>query len=119
MASTGSVGSILNEAQMSLAMHKKCVKVMVLRRHAEQDRFLPELCNAVLPVLLEYKVRHAPRAAFPAAHASPRVLSPVRRTIAGPERLFGSGKTGEGTEGDPAPAERDDALKGPRARRTP
>jgi hypothetical protein len=41
---------------VSLAVHKKCVKQMISRRHADQDAFLPELCNAILPVLLEFKV---------------------------------------------------------------
>mmetsp|Transcript_1 Transcript_1/g.3 ORF Transcript_1/g.3 Transcript_1/m.3 type:complete len:1067 (-) Transcript_1:120-3320(-) len=50
-----SVGKILNDAQVSLAVHKKCVKQMISRRHADQDAFLPELCNAILPVLLEFK----------------------------------------------------------------
>ena len=52
-----SVGKILNDAQVSLAVHKKCVKQMIQRRHMDQDTFLPELCNAILPVLLEFKVR--------------------------------------------------------------
>ena len=43
-----SVGKILNDAQVSLAVHKKCVKQMIQRRHADQDTFLPELCNAIL-----------------------------------------------------------------------
>lgn len=54
---TPSVGKILNEAQMSLSVHKKCVKLMVQRRHQDPDTFLPELCSCILPVLLEYKVR--------------------------------------------------------------
>lgn len=49
------MGKILNDAQVSLAVHKKCVKQMISRRHADQDAFLPELCNAILPVLLEFK----------------------------------------------------------------
>ena len=60
-----SVGKILNEAQISLAVHKKCVKQMLQRRHADVETFLPELCNCILPVLLEFKVRgrryHEPR----------------------------------------------------------
>ncbi len=51
-----SVGKILNDAQVSLAVHKKCGKQMISRRHADQDAFLPGLCNAILPVLLEFKV---------------------------------------------------------------
>jgi len=51
-----SVGKILNDAQVSLAVHKKCVKQMIQRRHADAETFLPELCNAILPVLLEFKV---------------------------------------------------------------
>jgi condensin complex subunit 3 len=52
-----SVGRILNEAQINLSVHKKCVKLMVARRHRDPGSFLPELCNCILPVLLEYKVR--------------------------------------------------------------
>ena len=57
-----SVGKILNEAQVSLSTHKKCVKLMLARRHADPDSFLPEICNCILPVLLEYKVRRPPDA---------------------------------------------------------
>ena len=57
MASIPTVGKILNEAQLSLSVHKKCVKLMVQRRTQDPETFLPELCNCILPVLLEYKVR--------------------------------------------------------------
>ena len=51
------VGQILNEAQISLTVHRKLVKQMTSVRHATPDTFLPELCNCILPVLLEFKVR--------------------------------------------------------------
>jgi hypothetical protein len=82
-----SVGKILNDAQVSLAVHKKCVKQMIQRRHADQDTFLPELCNAILPVLLEFKVR-APRLRAPRRAADPRLpWSPHRPGRASRRRL--------------------------------
>ena len=82
-----SVGKILNDAQVSLAVHKKCVKQMIQRRHADQDTFLPELCNAILPVLLEFKVR-APRLRAPRRAADPRLpWSPDRPGRASRRRL--------------------------------
>ena len=93
-----SVGKILNDAQVSLAVHKKCVKQMIQRRHVDQDTFLPELCNAILPVLLEFKVRapqlrasrraadqrlpavsHAPRPRVPSTPLGKREMAPRRR----------------------------------------
>lgn len=47
----------LNDAQISLATHKKCAKMLASARHDDPETFLPVFCNAILPVLLEYKVR--------------------------------------------------------------
>ena len=49
----------LNDAQISLATHKKCAKMLASARHDDPETFLPVFCNAILPVLLEYKVRAA------------------------------------------------------------
>ena len=70
-----SVGKILNEAQVSLSTHKKCVKLMLARRHADPDSFLPEICNCILPVLLEYKVRRPPEGSEDETDARCRVVS--------------------------------------------
>ena len=76
------VGKILNEAQMSLSVHKKCVKLMVQRRSQDPESFLPELCNCILPVLLEYKVRSCACRRFTAA-----VLAFIRRRGGGEMHL--------------------------------
>jgi hypothetical protein len=70
-----SVGKILNEAQVSLSTHKKCVKLMLARRHADPDSFLPEICNCILPVLLEYKVRRPPEGSEDETDARCHVVS--------------------------------------------
>ena len=72
------VGKILNDAQVSLAVHKKCVKQMIQRRHADPETFLPELCSCILPVLLEFKVRRAVRATPSSASRGGRAR-PARR----------------------------------------
>jgi hypothetical protein len=101
-----SVGKILNDAQVSLAVHKKCVKQMIQRRHADQDTFLPELCNAILPVLLEFKVR-APRLRAPRRAADPRLpWSPDRPGRAVPSTPLGTRETMPATRGDLRSAKR-------------
>jgi hypothetical protein len=96
-----SVGKILNDAQVSLAVHKKCVKQMIQRRHADQDTFLPELCNAILPVLLEFKVR-APR--LRGGSAPPLVSRPPRPRV--PSTPLGTRETMPATRGDLRSAKR-------------
>ena len=96
-----SVGKILNDAQVSLAVHKKCVKQMIQRRHADQDTFLPELCNAILPVLLEFKVR-APRLR-PARRAADRRLPAVFRAPRPRVPSTLSSNTRDDTRGDLSP----------------
>jgi len=51
------IAKALNDAQISLATHKKCAKTLSLARADDPETFLPVFCNAILPVLLEYKVR--------------------------------------------------------------
>ena len=51
------IGKCLNDAQISLTTHKRGAKTLCARRHENPESFLPTFCNAVLPVLLEYKVR--------------------------------------------------------------
>ena len=96
-----SVGKILNDAQVSLAVHKKCVKQMIQRRHADQDTFLPELCNAILPVLLEFKVR-APWLR-PARRAADRRLPAVFRAPRPRVPSTLSSNTRDDTRGDLSP----------------
>lgn len=57
MTLEGTIGKCLNDAQISLTTHKRGAKTLCARRHENPESFLPTFCNAVLPVLLEYKVR--------------------------------------------------------------
>lgn len=54
---TRAIARALNDAQISLATHKRGAKTLSVVRSSDPERFLPTFCNAVLPVLLEYKVR--------------------------------------------------------------
>jgi len=47
----------LNDAQISLTTHKRGAKTLCAVRNQDPETFLPTFCNAILPVLLEYKVR--------------------------------------------------------------
>lgn len=47
----------LNDAQISLTTHKRGAKTLCAVRNEDPETFLPTFCNAILPVLLEYKVR--------------------------------------------------------------
>ena len=49
------IGKCLNDAQISLTTHKRGAKTLCARRHENPESFLPTFCNAVLPVLLEYR----------------------------------------------------------------
>ena len=51
------IAKTLNESQISLATHKKGAKTLAKTRSEDPETFLPTFCNAILPVLLEYKVR--------------------------------------------------------------
>jgi len=73
------VGKILNDAQVSLAVHKKCVKQMIQRRHADPETFLPELCSCILPVLLEFKVRFRAVRTTPSSASRGGRARPARR----------------------------------------
>ena len=73
------VGKILNDAQVSLAVHKKCVKQMIQRRHAHPETFLPELCSCILPVLLEFKVRFRAVRTTPSSASRGGRAGPARR----------------------------------------
>ena len=57
MTLEGTIGKCLNDAQISLTTHKRGAKTLCARRHENPESFLPTFCNAVLPVLLEYRVR--------------------------------------------------------------
>jgi condensin complex subunit 3 len=54
---TRAIAKTLNDAQISLATHKKGARALATVRAKDPESFLPMFCNAVLPVLLEYKVR--------------------------------------------------------------
>jgi hypothetical protein len=57
MSLAHAIGKCLNDAQISLATHKKGAKTLCAARASDPETFLPTFCNAILPVLLEYKVR--------------------------------------------------------------
>jgi len=81
------IGKCLNDAQISLTTHKKGAKTLCARRRENPEAFLPTFCNAVLPVLLEYRVRA--RGDGEASNASRMIGVSTRETRARVERRGG------------------------------
>lgn len=86
------IGKCLNDAQISLTTHKKGAKTLCARRRENPEAFLPTFCNAVLPVLLEYRVRA--RGDGEASNASRMIGVSTRETRARVERRGGGTKLG-------------------------
>ena len=53
------VARLLNEAQLGVSMHRRIVKQMHALREKDSEKFLADVCNCLLHVLLEYKVRRS------------------------------------------------------------